>query len=64
MVTEAVVPVDLDGIEADAPRAVRAARTERRRPVEAAGTRNVEIGIDQVTCGGKEYPIICVTGLL
>ena len=64
VVTVVVVPADIAGIEADVPRAERVVRTERRRPVAAVGTDIVEIGIEPVTCGGKEYPIICVTGLL
>ena len=60
----AVAPADIVGIEVDVPRVVRFARTERRRPVEAVVTDKVANGSVPATLGGKENPIICVTGLL
>ena len=60
----AAAPVDTAGIEVEVPRVVRVVRIARRRPVAAVGTDIVETGTAPATCGGKEYPIIRISGLL
>ena len=49
-----VVPEDTVGIEGDAPRVVRAARIEGRRPVAAVGPGIAKVRAEPAACGWKE----------